>query len=306
MNHSDIAALMKGAAPAIRDLVVASMQPLLARIDELERQIRERDDADRIRLLVADAVSAIPPPLDGKDGADGPSGKDGIDGRDGVDGKDGLSGADGKDGLPGRDGDRGLDGSPGRDGDRGLDGSPGRDGADGRQGERGPEGAAGKLPIVKAWVEGVHYEGDVVLLGGATYQALKDTAGEPPHSDWACIAAAGQNGKDGRSFTIRGTYAAGNAYQALDVVALNGGAFVAKADDPGACPGAGWQLIASQGKTGKPGERGAPGRGDRGDAGLPVVAAAVNDQGLLTLVNGDGSTVDCDLYPLLSKIGGAS
>ncbi len=302
MNHSDIAALMKGAAPAIRDLVAASVRPLLERIEELEQQIRERNDTDMIRMLVADAVSAIPPPLDGKDGADGPSGKDGIDGRDGVDGKDGLCGADGKDGLPGRDGDRGLDGSPGRDG---IDGVPGRDGAEGMRGERGSEGPPGKLPITKAWVEGVHYEGDVVSRGGATYQALKDTAAGPPHEDWACIAAAGRDGNDGRTFTIRGTYAAGNTYQALDVVALNGGAFVAKTDDPGECPGAGWQLVASQGKTGKPGERGAPGRGDRGDAGLPVVAAAVNDQGLLTLVNGDGSTVDCDLYPLLSKIGGA-
>jgi len=28
----------------------------------------------------------------------------------------------------------------------------------------------------------------------------------------------------------------------------------------------------------------------------------VDGQGLLTLVNGDGSTIECDLYPVLSKL----
>ena len=38
---------------------------------------------------------------------------------------------------------------------------------------------------------------------------------------------------------------------------------------PGPCPGAGWQLLASQGKRGVPGERGE--RGERGPTGLSGV-----------------------------------
>ena len=37
------------------------------------------------------------------------------------------------------------------------------------------------------------------------------------------------------------------------------GSFIAKKDNPGPCPGAGWQLIASQGKRGDKGERGLQG-----------------------------------------------
>ena len=45
-------------------------------------------------------------------------------------------------------------------------------------------------------------------------------------------------------------------YRALDIVALNGGSFIAKRDDPGACPGEGWQSLVMPGRHGKPGEPG--------------------------------------------------
>ena len=54
--------------------------------------------------------------------------------------------------------------------------------------------------------------------------------------------------------------------KALDIVALNGGSFIAKRYNPGPCPGDGWQLIASQGKRGDKGERGL-----QGISGVPVV-----------------------------------
>ena len=56
-----------------------------------------------------------------------------------------------------------------------------------------------------------------------------------------------------------GLFSDKETYKALDIVALNGGSFIAKKDDPGSCPGAGWQLIASQGKRGDKGERGLQG-----------------------------------------------
>lgn len=178
-----------------------------------------------------------------------------------------------------------------------------KDGAPGPAGERGPEGPPGKLSEIKGWAEGVHYEGDVRAHKGSTYQALKDTGREPPHADWALLAAAGRDGADGRSWTIRGTFSATEKYLELDVVALNGASFAARKDDPGPCPGEGWQLIAGQGKTGKPGERGEKGdRGPKGEAGPPVVAMDVDDQGLVTLTNADGSVITCDLYPVLAKL----
>jgi hypothetical protein len=136
----------------------------------------------------------------------------------------------------------------------------------GPQGERGPEGPPGKLPIAKAWTDGIHYEGAVVVHLGATYQATKDTAKEPGHADWMCLAASG---RDGVTPEIRGTFDASQQYRRLDIVALNGGSFVALKDDPGACPGAGWQLVASPGKRGEKGPQ-----GDRGEKGLRGEAGA--------------------------------
>jgi hypothetical protein len=76
------------------------------------------------------------------------------------------------------------------------------------------------------------------------------------------LAAKVQDGRDGRGFNVRGTWDQNTRYFALDVVATGGSSFAARRDDPGPCPGDGWQLIAAQGKRGtrgEPGERGLPG-----------------------------------------------
>lgn len=212
--------------------------------------------------------------------------------------KDPDPGPPGEPGAAGDKGDRGDPGAPGEKGD------PGAPGAPGEKGDRGDPGPAGSLPIVKAWADGVTYQGEVVRFAGATWQAIRDTGKPPPHDDWQLLAAAGRDGEDGRSFQIRGTYEAGESYAALDVVALNGASFVAKIDDPGACPGAGWQLMATQGRRGPPGPAGPPGpTGDKGLPGAAVVKLSISDDGLLTIMNADGSAVSCDLYPILSKLG---
>lgn len=212
-----------------------------------------------------------------------------------VEAREPKDGADGLDGAPGKDGRDGLPGLPGRDGAEGRVGEPGRDGKDGR------DGAPGLLPAVKEWTNGVHYAGVVVTHQGSAYQAQHDTGNEPPHADWLCIASGGRDGKDGRSPNVRGTWSADiKDYVALDVVALGGAGFMARRDNPGPCPGDGWQLIASQGKRGNQGERGV--QGPRGPAGPAVISMSVDDQGLLTIVNADGSRVECDLYPLLIKV----
>lgn len=175
-------------------------------------------------------------------------------------------------------------------------------GADGKDGEQGPAGSSGKLELARAWTDEVHYEGAVRTHNGGAWQALRDTAKEPPHADWICLASRGADGRDGVGFNLRGLWLADSEYKQLDVVALNGASFAAKTDDPGVCPGEGWQLFAQQGKRGAPGER-----GHQGERGLPaptVAAMAVNDEGLLSLQNADGSVVTCDFYPVLSQIKG--
>lgn len=295
----------------------------------IEREVRLRVDAaladiareraeERLRIagleqVLRDRIATLKdgaPGRDGVDGKDGAPGRDGERGADGAPGRDGKDGASGRDGVDGSPGERGADGEPGRDGVNGKDGAPGRDGIDGKDGaagERGADGVAGrdgadgKLPIVKEWSDEVHYKGDCVTLDGSTYQALRDTGKPVTHDDWRCIARAGAQGL---SVSIEGTFdPARGDYRALSIVALNGGSFVAKHDNPGLCPGDGWQLLASRGKPGKEGERGpAGGKGDRGPAGPAVEMLDVSPEGLLELKNADGSTVELDLYPLLAKV----
>lgn len=59
-----------------------------------------------------------------------------------------------------------------------------------------------------------------------------------------------------RGFNLRGTFSTDANYSALDVVALDGGSFAARRDNPGPCPGDGWQLLVQRGKPGKPGQDG--------------------------------------------------
>lgn len=215
------------------------------------------------------------------------------------------------------------DGAPGKDGEPGRDGASvtiadvepllrdmvaekvaeiplPKDGAPGKDGERGEPGPMGSLAQCKAWEDRVYYQGEVVSFDGSLYQAQRDTGKAPPHEDWLCIVRAGRDGADGRSFDHAGLYNKEENYSALQVVQLNGGAFVARHDNPGPCPGDGWALLASQGKTGKPGPKGDP--GPRGLAGPAVARLVVDETGMLTLVNADGSKIECDLYPLLKRI----
>jgi hypothetical protein len=62
---------------------------------------------------------------------------------------------------------------------------------------------------------------------------------------------------------VRGTFAPNTSYARGDIVVLDGGSFIARKDNPGPCPGPGWQLMAKQGQrgvAGPRGERGPPGK----------------------------------------------
>jgi hypothetical protein len=148
------------------------------------------------------------------------------------------------------------------------DGKNGEPGCPGSPGSPGPPGAPGALPVVRLWAEGVHYLGDVVAHRGSTWQALRDTAREPPDNDWVMLAAAGRDAAEGE---VCGQYQPGNAYRKFDLACHDGCEWRARCDDPGPLPGVGWALSAVQGKRGGKGEHGERGlRGEKGDAGEPA------------------------------------
>jgi len=62
---------------------------------------------------------------------------------------------------------------------------------------------------------------------------------------------------------VRGTFSPASTYVRGDMVALDGGTFIARKDGPGKCPGDGWQLMAKQGQRGIAGPEGK--RGPQGN-----------------------------------------
>jgi hypothetical protein len=205
----------------------------------------------------------------GIDGAStiGPPGPPGAKGEKGDKGEQGIE-TIGRQGPAGPEGPQGIKGEPGRDGKDGI-GQDGKDGIDGPPGPRGEQGAPGRIAEARVWSPDlVFYAGEVVTHGGSSYQARRDTAKEPPHFDWIGLALAGRDGHDGadgRSPRVRGTYRADESYEALDIVALNGGSFIARREAPGECPGDGWQSLTLPGKRGERGQEGA--RGPKGEPG---------------------------------------
>lgn len=124
-----------------------------------------------------------------------------------------------------------------------------------------------------------------------------------PAGEQGVPGPAGERGADGRALAFRGHWKAAEAYEALDVVMLDGSSFVAVSDAPGACPGEDWRLLSPRGKAGPPGPAGPIGeRGYPGPPGPLPQALVVDDEGMLTLRYSDGSRLECDLYPVLAKL----
>jgi hypothetical protein len=135
---------------------------------------------------------------------------------------------------------------------------------------------------VKLWRQDeITYRGQVVACDGACFQALKDTGQVPGGDHWIALAIAG---RDGKSLRVCETYDEKIQYRELNMVALNGGMFIARQDDPGPCPGEGWQMMARQGQRGIAGEKGE--RGPKGDTGAsaPIIKGWRVDRGKYTAV----------------------
>lgn len=76
----------------------------------------------------------------------------------------------------------------------------------------------------------------------------------------------GPPGEPGRGFRWRSDYDPEQRYAAMDVCKRNGSTWIATADEPGDCPGDGWELFVQRGTRGprgyegKAGKQGEPGR----------------------------------------------
>lgn len=210
---------------------------------------------EMIVSAVADAVAALPPPVDGKDAAgivevlkdegelvlalqDGRLLRTGI--RDGVNGKDGRDGTDGKDGANGNNG-VGLAGalidraghlrvrmSDGTDHDLGpvvgKDGQNGAAGKDGRDG-MGPEDIGVELMDDGRTVRLAFSKGEYEYTFQIPFPVVLD----------------------------RGVFTEGKAYETGDAVTWGGSLWIAQRDTSSKPDGAdsGWRLAVKRGRDGK-------------------------------------------------------
>jgi len=103
-------------------------------------------------------------------------------------------------------------------------------------------------------------------------------AGEPgPQGPPGVRGERGLPGADARPWRHRRAYDAAQAYEQGDIIAHDGGSWLALYDDPGSLPGNGWTQLAVRGQRGKPGDRGE--RGPAGPEGRSIVDVFASDSG---------------------------
>lgn len=249
------------------------------RLLDLAESIRA-EEAQRIALAGrVEQMEAVPLPQKGEPGDPG---------------EPGPCGEKGEKGDPGPVGPQGDQGEPGPAGERGEPGEPGPKGDQGERGEPGPR----NFTPPDLWTDKVHYANALVLHDGSTWCARVDTARQPPHADWALVAARGKDGYPGQA---RGLFDRIESYRALDRVAHDGSEWIARRDDPGPLPGDGWMLTARAGSKGRAGDRGPA--GPSGPAGKPGrgIAAIEQDGWRMVFTMTDGTTEQCDFYPMLDR-----
>jgi hypothetical protein len=104
---------------------------------------------------------------------------------------------------------------------------------------------------------------------------------------------------------VKGTYDLRETYSQLDIVACDGASFISKRDDPGICPGDGWQLMSRQGKPGRRGETGERGpRGEKGDTGPPAaqfLGSRIDENYNLLRILSDGTKEILELRPAFEQ-----
>ena len=106
----------------------------------------------------------------------------------------------------------------------------------------------------------------------------------------------------------RGLWNKDEKYRRLDIVTCDGGAFVARRDDPGACPGSDWAMLSMRGPKGEKGDVGLRGEtgppGSIGPRGRTISGWRIDEKRLCVYpVMDDGKLGSIlDLNPLAAEI----
>lgn len=176
-------------------------------------------DIEAVKVMIAEAVAALPPAERGEKGEPGQDGQPGEKGADGLPGTDGKDGVGLADALIDKDGHLVLTMTDGRTKSLcqvvGKDGEPGRDGMDGItptfidaefvgrklrlsfDGDRACEFQLATPEYCGVFKEGQAYEpGDMVTWGGSLWHCDKATAEKPTPENWTLAAKKGRDGKD--------------------------------------------------------------------------------------------------------------
>jgi hypothetical protein len=165
MNHRDIAAIIKGIAPVVRDFVSEQVKGFGERLAVIEQRAPEKGDKgdpglpgsdgkDGASIAIDDIIPVVAEQVQ-KAVAGLPVAKDGVAGSDGIDGQPGKDGIDGKDAAPVKRDDilAAIKSDPTIIADAvaeylkvnpppsGRDGINGKDGLDGKEGPVGKSGA---------------------------------------------------------------------------------------------------------------------------------------------------------------------
>jgi hypothetical protein len=83
---------------------------------------------------------------------------------------------------------------------------------------------------------------------------------------------------------VRGTFAEAESYRQHDIVTRNGNSYIARKDQPGTLPGAGWQQLSMVGRTGSKGERGYSGeRGPQGESGATFLCWKIDKRNYVAI-----------------------
>jgi hypothetical protein len=93
---------------------------------------------------------------------------------------------------------------------------------------------------------------------------------------------AGQAGADARQWRHRRSYDPRQTYADGDVVAHDGGSWLALQDEPGSLPGDGWAQLTVRGQRGKPGDRGE--RGPQGSEGRGIADLSISESGEMLII----------------------
>jgi Collagen triple helix repeat (20 copies) len=233
MDRNAIAALAKGMAPVVRELINDAVTPLAARLAALEARPVEKGDTGPPGERGSDGLQGER----GLPGPEGPIGPEGDPGEPGPQGPVGPIGREGPTGPKGDCGDCGPQGGHGPPGDKGERGEPGRDGRDaadlallrnyiveqvgaeiasifekasftspdcGRTLTAALGGVSHEIktgiPLdAGVWTERAYVAGDTVSHGGALFIAQVATMAKPGKSDdWRLAVKRGNDGKDYR------------------------------------------------------------------------------------------------------------